>query len=71
MAADARERAFATLLRHAAARDNEPYLLGVAEGLARSKDPRAVEWLEKLGEQAHLARRAPSGATRAGRRVPR
>jgi len=49
MADDARERAFATLLRHAAARDNEPYLLGVAEGLARSKDPRAVEWLEKLG----------------------
>ena len=33
MAAEARERAFATLLRHAAARDNEPYLLGVAEGL--------------------------------------
>ena len=48
MEADARERAFATLLRHAAARDNEPYLLGVAEGLARSKDPRAVEWLDKL-----------------------
>jgi HEAT repeat protein len=48
MADDARERALATLLRHAAARDNEPYLLGVAEGLARSKDPRAVEWLEKL-----------------------
>ena len=36
------------MLRHAAARDNEPYLLGVAEGLARSKDPRAVEWLDKL-----------------------
>jgi HEAT repeat protein len=51
MAADARERAFATLLRHAAARDNEPYLLGVAEGLARSKDPRAVEWLAKLGSR--------------------
>ena len=49
MADDARERAFTTLLRHAEARDNEPYLLGVAEGLARSKDPRAVEWLEKLG----------------------
>jgi HEAT repeat protein len=51
MADDARERAFATLLRHAAARDNEPYLLGVAEGLGRSKDPRAVEWLEKLGSR--------------------
>jgi len=51
MAEDARERAFATLLKHAAARDNEPYLLGVAEGLARSKDPRAVEWLEKLGSR--------------------
>jgi HEAT repeat protein len=49
MTADASERAFATLLRHAEARDNEPYLLGVAEGLARSKDPRAVEWLQKLG----------------------
>jgi HEAT repeat protein len=46
--ADARERAFATLEKHAAARDNEPYLLGLAEGLARSKDPRAVAWLEKL-----------------------
>jgi HEAT repeat protein len=46
---DARERAFAALERHAAARDNEPYLKGVAEGLARSQDPRAVEWLEKLG----------------------
>jgi HEAT repeat protein len=51
MAAEARERAFATLLKHAAARDNEPYLLGVAEGLARSKDPRAVEWLDKLGSR--------------------
>ena len=51
MAADARERAFATLVRHAAARDNEPYLLGIAEGLARSKDPRAVEWLEKLSSR--------------------
>jgi HEAT repeat protein len=49
MDTDARERAFATLERHAAARDNEPYLLGLAEGLARSKDPRAVAWLEKLG----------------------
>ena len=37
MTAEARERAFATLLRHAEARDNEPYLLGVAEGLARSQ----------------------------------
>ena len=51
MAPDARERAFATLVRHAAARDNEPYLLGVAEGLARSKDPRAVEWLDKLSSR--------------------
>lgn len=51
MVADARERAFATLVKHAAARNNEAYLLGVAEGLARSKDPRAVEWLEKLGSR--------------------
>jgi HEAT repeat protein len=51
MEPEARERAFASLLRHAAARDNEPYLLGVAEGLARSKDPRAVEWLEKLSSR--------------------
>ncbi len=51
MADEARERVFATLVRHAAARDNEPYLLGVAEGLARSKDPRAVEWLQRLGSR--------------------
>jgi HEAT repeat protein len=48
MAEDARERAFATLQRRATARDNDRYLLGVAEGLARSKDPRAVALLEKL-----------------------
>lgn len=48
MAPDARERAFATLQRHVEARDNQRYLLGVAEGLARSKDPRAVESLQKL-----------------------
>ena len=48
MAPDARERAFATLLRHVDARDNERYLLGVAEGLSRSKDARAVAPLEKL-----------------------
>ena len=51
MTAEARERAFATLLRYAAARDNEAYLLGVAEGLGRSKDPRAVEWLQKLSSR--------------------
>jgi HEAT repeat protein len=51
MAAEARESAFATLVKHAAARDNEPYLLGVAEGLARSRDPRAVEWLAKLSSR--------------------
>lgn len=51
MTEDARERAFATLLRYADARDNEPYLLGVVEGLARSKDPRAVERLEKLASR--------------------
>jgi HEAT repeat protein len=51
MESAARERAFATLLRHAAAPDNEGYRLGLAEGLARSKDPRAVEPLEKLGER--------------------
>jgi HEAT repeat protein len=48
MAADARERAFVTLQGRATARDNDRYLLGVAEGLARSKDPRAVEHLERL-----------------------
>lgn len=51
MESDARERAVATLLRYAAARDNEPYQLGLAEGLARSKDPRAVEPLKKLAER--------------------
>jgi HEAT repeat protein len=48
MTAEARESAFATLQRRATARDNERYLLGVAEGLARSKDPRAVALLQKL-----------------------
>jgi HEAT repeat protein len=48
LAPEARERAFAALVRHAEARDNDAYLLGVAEGFARSKDPRAVVWLERL-----------------------
>lgn len=51
MESAARERAFAALLRHAAAPDNEGYRLGLAEGLARSKDPRAVAPLEKLSER--------------------
>lgn len=54
MAEDARERALTTLLRHAVARDNDPYLLGVAQGLARSKDPRAVALLEKLSDRRGL-----------------
>jgi HEAT repeat protein len=48
MTPEARERAFTTLQRRATARDNDRYLLGVAEGLARSKDSRAVELLQKL-----------------------
>jgi HEAT repeat protein len=51
MESAARERAVATLLRHADAPANEGYRLGLAEGLARSKDPRAVEPLEKLSER--------------------
>ena len=55
MAADARERAFATLQARATARDNDRYLVGVAEGLARSSDPRAVELLEAIGTDAARA----------------
>jgi HEAT repeat protein len=49
--ADSRERAFAQVLGYAHGRDNEPYLIGVAEGLARSGDVRAVEPLRKLAER--------------------
>jgi HEAT repeat protein len=52
--AETREQAFADLMRYSTGRDNEPYLQGVAEGLARSGDPRAVEHLEKLSERRGL-----------------
>ena len=51
---DIREQAFADLMRYSTGRDNEPYLQGVAEGLARSHDPRAVEVLERLSERRGL-----------------
>jgi HEAT repeat protein len=52
---DIREQAFADLMRYSTGRDNEPYLPGVAEGLARSRDPRAVEVLERLSERRGLS----------------
>jgi HEAT repeat protein len=52
--AESRERAFVQVLAYAAGRDNEPYLIGVAEGLARSGDARAVEPLRKLAERRNL-----------------
>jgi HEAT repeat protein len=52
--AESRERAFAQVLGYANGRDNEPYLIGVAEGLARSGDTRAVDPLRKLSERRNL-----------------
>ena len=69
MADDARERAFTTLLRHAEARDNEPYLLGVAEGPGTLEGSARGRVAREARRQAHLARRAPSVATRARRRL--
>jgi HEAT repeat protein len=48
---ESREQAFAAILGYSSGRDNEPYMRGVAEGLARSKDPRAVAILDRLAEQ--------------------
>jgi HEAT repeat protein len=52
--AESREQAFADLLSYSTGRDNEPYMQGVAEGLARSEDPRAVPILEQLSERRGL-----------------
>jgi hypothetical protein len=42
------EEVVATLLRYAAGKENEPYFRGAADGLGRSRDPRAVEPLRRL-----------------------
>lgn len=46
--ADRQEEVIATLLRHAAGKENESFFLGAADGLGRSRDPRAVEPLRRL-----------------------
>ncbi len=46
--ADRQEEVIATLLRHAAGKENEPFFLGAADGLGRSRDPRAIEPLRRL-----------------------
>jgi HEAT repeat protein len=48
--ADARERAFASLMRYSTGSDNAAYRRGVADGLSRSRDPRAVDTLERLAD---------------------
>jgi HEAT repeat protein len=54
LSAESREQAFADLMSYSTGRDNEPYLQGVAEGLARSEDPRAVPILEELSDRRGL-----------------
>jgi hypothetical protein len=46
-----REQAFEKLVGYSAGSANEPYFQGVAEGLARSVDPRAVPLLETLAQR--------------------
>jgi HEAT repeat protein len=51
LSAEAKERALGRLLAYAAAnKQNEPYQRGVAEGLGRSRDPRALEPLRRLAK---------------------
>ncbi|HXU32290.1 MAG TPA: HEAT repeat domain-containing protein [Thermoanaerobaculia bacterium] len=47
---EAKERALARLLAYAVGKQNEPYQRGVAEGLGRSRDPRALEALRRLAK---------------------
>ena len=47
---EAKERALGRLLAYATAKQNEPYQRGVAEGLGRSRDPRALEALRRLAK---------------------
>jgi HEAT repeat protein len=54
LSSESREQAFADLMSYSTGRDNEPYMQGVAEGLARSEDPRAVPILEQLSERRGL-----------------
>jgi HEAT repeat protein len=54
LSAESREQAFADLMSYSTGRDNEPYMQGVAEGLARSQDPRAVPILEALSDRRGL-----------------
>jgi HEAT repeat protein len=48
---DSRERAMAALFAHSEGKANEIYSHGVAAGLGRSKDPRAVAPLRKLAKR--------------------
>ncbi len=50
---EAKERALGRLLAYAAGKPNEPYRRGVAEGLGRSRDPRALETLRRLAKHRH------------------
>jgi len=49
---EARETAMGKVLSYAAGRENEPYFRGVALGLGRSRDPRAVEPLRRLAKDS-------------------
>lgn len=51
LSTESRDQAFAALLRYSTGRNNEAYWQGVAEGLARSKDARAVPILDRFAEQ--------------------
>jgi HEAT repeat protein len=50
--ADAREAAMGKLLAYAAGKQNEPYYLGAAAGLGRSRDPRAADALHRLAKDS-------------------
>ena len=51
LAPEARERAMASLLAYSQGKDNEIYAHGVAAGLGRSRDPRAVAPLRQLAKR--------------------
>ena len=51
LGAEAEQRALDRLLAYAAGKQNELYQRGVAEGLGRSRDPRAVEVLRRLSKK--------------------
>ncbi|MGE5236474.1 MAG: HEAT repeat domain-containing protein [Acidobacteriota bacterium] len=49
---DARESAVSKLLAYASGKENEPFNLGAALGLGRSRDPRAAEALRSLAKDS-------------------